>query len=308
MDLRQLTDVELYKLCREYGHNAVQWRRKFAGLLPEVQRRTLYYRRGFGSIYEFSFKLCGLSRETVDRILMLSRRLKDMPCLLALLESGQGSWTKIERVAWVATSKTDSFWAEKVQTMTARALTEFVKGQKNTAGGIPDDKPELRKMSFKMTSQVEQKLRLVKQSLEKDKKRLLSFNEVIDTLVEKAPQPQTEIKICPECARRKALEAKGRHIPAETKRYVYAKYNGLCGFQNCRRPATSLHHTRRYALNPSHDPDFLVPLCHNHERLAHSGHIENELEDPRNWKLLEQPDKLHPKYQVDQIVAEKRRF
>ena len=54
MNLRKLTDPELYKLCQEYGLNARQWMRKFAGLLPEVKRRRLYRRHGCSSIHEFA--------------------------------------------------------------------------------------------------------------------------------------------------------------------------------------------------------------------------------------------------------------
>jgi hypothetical protein len=70
----KLTDSELYKKCQEYGLNAKQWLRKFAGLLPEVLRRRLHKRRGYTSIHEFAAKLAGMSEGTVNRILRLAGR------------------------------------------------------------------------------------------------------------------------------------------------------------------------------------------------------------------------------------------
>lgn len=66
--ITQLTDQELYRKAKLYGKNALLWRRKFMGLLPEVERRRLYEKKGFGSVFEFSFKLAGLSEEQVRRV------------------------------------------------------------------------------------------------------------------------------------------------------------------------------------------------------------------------------------------------
>ncbi|MBI5754420.1 hypothetical protein HZA40_04730, partial [Candidatus Peregrinibacteria bacterium] len=64
-NLTCLTDQNLYELCKTYGTRALEWRRKFIGLLPEVNKRKLYQKKGFGSIFEFAKKLAGLSEEQV---------------------------------------------------------------------------------------------------------------------------------------------------------------------------------------------------------------------------------------------------
>lgn len=43
--MHHISDKELYALCKKYGENALQWRRKFIGLLPEVNRRRLYEKK-----------------------------------------------------------------------------------------------------------------------------------------------------------------------------------------------------------------------------------------------------------------------
>ena len=57
-----ISDQQLYELCQKYGERARTWRQKFAGLLPEVYRRRLYEKKGFGSIFEFAAKLAGMSQ------------------------------------------------------------------------------------------------------------------------------------------------------------------------------------------------------------------------------------------------------
>lgn len=36
------TDQELYKICKKYGAEALEARRKFTGLLPEVYKRLTF--------------------------------------------------------------------------------------------------------------------------------------------------------------------------------------------------------------------------------------------------------------------------
>lgn len=305
MDLSKLTDSELYKLCQEYGGNAISWRRKFAGLLPEVERRELWRRRGFSGIYEFAFRVGGLSRESVDRILQISKKLDDKPALKEQLVSGSQSWTKIEKVAYIATPENEASWAKKVEAMPFRALEAYVKEirLKSPDAGLLDNipvTPQYRTLSFTISNEIEEKLRLAKHDLEKKQKQILTFNEVLKDLFTQKPETQIVIKVCPDCAKRKAAEAKTRHIPKETQNYILGLHNRLCAFKNCGKPATSLHHTRRFALNPSHNPEFIVPVCTAHERLVHTGFVDDE-----NWRILDAPIK-NQKYAIDQLVGKYR--
>ena len=120
--LASVTDDDLYKRCRQYGANARLWTNKFAGLIPEVERRKLHRSHGYGSVYEFSAKLCGMTRQTVDEVLSLSQRLKGMPCLRRLLTTGKVGWTKLRIVAPVATPETDRLWANRVVSLSKRGL------------------------------------------------------------------------------------------------------------------------------------------------------------------------------------------
>jgi hypothetical protein len=68
-----MSDKELYELCKKYGTEALEARRKFGGLLPEVNRRRLYARRGFCSIFMLAAKLAGMRKTYVQRVLQLDQ-------------------------------------------------------------------------------------------------------------------------------------------------------------------------------------------------------------------------------------------
>ncbi|MEK7528955.1 MAG: hypothetical protein AAB592_04265, partial [Patescibacteria group bacterium] len=89
--LTELSDKKLLNLCRRYGANAILWRRKFEGLLPEVHRRELFKRRGLISIFEFAAKYAGMNREQVQRVLNLDRQLSNRPVLRDMFVNGSVS-------------------------------------------------------------------------------------------------------------------------------------------------------------------------------------------------------------------------
>ena len=98
-----LSDKELYRKCQYYGTAARMWRQKFIGLLPEVNRRRLYEKKGFRDVFEFAFKLCGLSEKQVRLALNLRERVEDKPVLKGMLENGEVSINKLARVVFIAT-------------------------------------------------------------------------------------------------------------------------------------------------------------------------------------------------------------
>ena len=104
------------------------------GLLPEVLRRRLYEKKGYSSIYEFAAKLAGLSRDQVQRVLQLDRRLEDKPVLHGLLVSGEISTSKLVRIAAVATTENQGVLAEKVRNLSQNAVETWVRDLRGGGG------------------------------------------------------------------------------------------------------------------------------------------------------------------------------
>ena len=129
-----VTDEKLFELCKRYGTSALLWRQKFTGLLPEVNRRRLYERKGFSSIFEFAARLCGLSQDQVHLALNLEKRFEKMPTLKKMLEDGEVSINKLTRVASIATVENQEELAEKVKILPVSALNTLVKDEKFARG------------------------------------------------------------------------------------------------------------------------------------------------------------------------------
>ncbi len=176
-------------------------------------------------------------------------------------------------------------------------------------------------MSFKVTIDVEKQLRLFKYKLEKERKQPLDWNEIMKEFLKIAMQAQEHVCVVAsqKVTTRKAARAEKtaptleeiqkslpekttRPMPKKVKNYLVTTYKEMCGYPGCKHPANIDHHTRRFKLIPNHDPQFIVSLCKNHERLAHLGLINNEECDPELWKLRLTADKNEPKFQIDQIV------
>ena len=125
-----MSDEKLYDLCRKYGSMALEARRKFIGLLPEVFRRKLYRKKGFASIHEFAAKLAGLSHDHVNRVLQLDRKYEDKPVLRYALTQSNISMNKLVRIASIATKDNQLDLLEMAQKLSKAAIEVFVKDYK----------------------------------------------------------------------------------------------------------------------------------------------------------------------------------
>lgn len=370
----KLSDRELYEKCRLYGGNARMWAKKFAALLPEVERRRLYAKYGFYSIFEFAAKLAGMGRETVLEILRVARRLEDKPLLKA--QMAKHGWAKLKVVAGIATTENEKILVEKVQEMSLGTLSTFVKeirqqnhplvqnridsadsiraengttGQSDLMSNLEQTaKPQLvhaqhtepPRISIRMPLKPETELRLrqLQKKLSREQKAPVDFNEVMEILLDsyekKSPkhaktaasnqkhmltpaataptaqmpsgESEPSLTAQKEQIKRELPEISSRYIPVKVKKFITAEHAGRCAYPGCQKLPEIYHHTRRFALFSNHDPDFLAPLCKNHERLAHHGLIENEERPPKRWQVKTEADKESPKYWIDRKVNEWR--
>jgi hypothetical protein len=322
------TANQVHEQFSKYGKNAREWLHKCEMLLLEVERLYIWQRKGFGSIYEYAAKIASMSRSSVDEALRVLKNIADKPELLKIAK--KKGVQRVRPVAAIATKETSAFWASKANDMSKNTLETYVRdyrreflpnekvlseatalpGEELLSGaGLSSLKNEHSKPSlflpredFKTTAVTAksrplnlEKLNLKPEVAEKllKLKGKQSWNELMEYLIDaheqRLPKPETKV-------------ATSRQIPSKIKRYVLSRTNGQCAAPACTKSATSLHHTKRFALGKQHDPDTIQPLCTSHERIAHLGLIENEEQSPQNWKLLKKQDKNHPKYEIDHMV------
>ena len=126
----KISDKDLLKLCKRYGTNALLWRRRFAGLLPEVEKRRLFEKKGCSSVFMFAAKLAGMRKSHVQRVLNVAKKFEALPILKAMLENGEVSINKLARIASVVTSANEEFWAAQAKLLSKSALETLVRDEK----------------------------------------------------------------------------------------------------------------------------------------------------------------------------------
>ena len=257
-----MNDQELYKLCCRYGATALEARRKFAGLLPEVLRRRIFEKKGFGSIYEFAAKLAGMSREQVDMVIRLERKFEDKPVLKEALVNGEISSNKLVRVASIATPKNQEELLEKTKQLSNRALEVFVQEIKKQDDL---DKPKIEQKSLHVqTLELDED---IETQLAELQQKGIDVNEFLRECLQRRKQEITEEK---EKLAKEAQPTKSRYIKADIRKIIQKEHGTKCSIPGCNKPAKILHHTNRFALSQIHDPNYLSPQCNEHHEISHS--------------------------------------
>ena len=304
VNFENLSDKELYTICKKWGAAALEARRKFAGLLPEVyaretdereKGRSWLKKRGFSCIYEFAAKLAGMSRDQVDLVIRLERRLEGKPVLQAALVKGVISANKLARVVSIVTAENQQEILGKVEELSNRALEVFVKDFKNPNGlqepkneqiGMHVQTVELNKcvknaqnMQYVHNSELDLELdEDVKKELIEMKKKGIDVNQVLRGFLrerkEKLEREKSEVveKQMRERDDRAiiGMPAK-RYVPIEVRRVVIKEFGDRCCVPGCAKPAENLHHEKGFAKDQCHDPRYLKPMCKGHHELAHAG-------------------------------------
>jgi len=281
-NLQNLSDKELYSICKKWGAAALNARRKFAGLLPEVYGRELKERekgrswlqkRGFSCVHEFAAKLSGMSRDQVDLVLRLEKRFEDKLILRGALVSGEISANKLARVVSIATAENQQDILEKVENLSNRALEVFVKDFKNQNGlGKPRNEQEsLHVQTLELDEDV-------KKELIEMKKKGIDVNQILREFLRdrKENLEQKKSEVAEKQMRDRDDRAiigmpANRYVPVEVRRVVTLEFGNRCCVPGCAKPAENLHHEKGFAKDQCHDPRYLKPMCKGHHELAHAG-------------------------------------
>ena len=286
--VKKMSDAELFQRCREYGLATLVARRKFLGLLPEVDRRELWKTKGFRSIGHFAAKLAGVTKKQLRKVINLEKRFVNLPILHQQLVSGEVSCNKLVRIAAVVNLENENFWATQTKNLSQKGLETLVRDQKNLALE-KDSRPTevLRAQTFlaeDLTNLVDVKLPLdVAGKLRELTNKGLDIGEILRELLAKRDQEiaQEKAKLSAEQERKAELRAEyekrvigplpkpSRYIPVKIKRILTKEHGNKCSIPTCNQPAKTIHHTLRFALTGNHDPRFLTPLCEAHHEITH---------------------------------------
>ena len=123
--MNKMSDKELWERCQLYGGNVRMWMKKFVALLPEVEKRKLYKKYGFYSVYEFAGKVGGVSIKVTDEVLRLDKKLNDKPLLKAQI--AEVGWSKVGAVANITTKENEAEMVKIVKTLPKSSLEVYAR-------------------------------------------------------------------------------------------------------------------------------------------------------------------------------------
>ena len=277
-NLTLVSDNELLSLCRQYGENALLWRRKFESLLPEVSRRRLYEKEKCSNIYEFAAKFAGLSEAQVNTALHIEKKLQGKPTLLGLFHNAEVSTNKLVRVLTVATEANEKDLAQKLKIFSQKTTEIYVRDLKRAQNEAKElqkqNSPSLfsatnflraqKKLDFTISDEVTDKLNLLHAQGKDINKLLEEFLKQKDQEIERKEQELSER------AREETHVPSRTYINKPTRDFLNEKYGKKCAYHGCNRPAEEIHHKIRFGLQANNDPAYLVPLCTEHHKIAHA--------------------------------------
>ena len=300
-----MSDKDLYRLCKKYGYITLEARQKFIGLLPEVYRRRLFEKKGYGSIYEFAGKLAGISKAQVNLTLNLEKRFEDKPILRKALVQGQMSINKLSRLTSIATAENEQELFARTKLLSNRAVEVFVRDVKHfekvrcaeetyggggegskgcDGGGVCceqlggnniDATDESGRKSLHVQKLVGEEVRLdadVKEELLRLQKQGIDVNQFLRDALEKRKEDIEKKKseiVREQVGRQSSKRKPSRYLSVKVRQVLKEEFGTKCSISSCYKPAKVVHHTQRFSLRPVHDPRFLAPLCEEHHEIAH---------------------------------------
>lgn len=284
-DLSKISDKDLLALCQEYGTKAIAWRRKFIGLLPEVNRRELFLKKGFSDIYEFGARMAGLSREQVQRAIQIEKKFESrgLEELKKVFVEGEASINKMARIASIASKENEGILVDAVKKLSQSAVETLVRDERHLNGGDVNEN-SVRAHSFDFEkSQGQANLRLDFQLSDKIIHRLNELNaqgrdanKILGEMLDKREEEIAEEveKVSEEIVEKEEMKKENggevwRHVPAGVRRVIERRSGSKCEVKGCQKPAKHLHHTIRFGIQKSHDPRYMVQLCAEHHQITH---------------------------------------
>ena len=275
------SDDLLLSLCVKFGARALKWRRRFTGLLPEVQKRKLYEKKGFDSIFVFAYKLAGLSEKQVRAVLNLRNRFEDKPVLKGLLESGEVSVNKLARVASIATPENEGELAEKVKILPQSALETMARDHRNFLGQNASTKPlfeyeslRAQTLDFEISEEVARELNQLNSLGHDVNKIILEMLKKRKMEIEEKKKQLGEAAIARMEAKKAAFKPgkklkKSSYVSVKVRAVLKEEYGEKCSVPGCCKPADVNHHSQRRSLVGIDDPRYMAPLCKDHHQIAH---------------------------------------
>ncbi len=184
-----------------------------------------------------------------------------MPTLKRLFVEGTVSMNKLIRVLSIATPENQTEWAEKVQILPKQALEILVRDEKQN--GLFEPKMGAKSLpeptlNFQISPELTVRLNHLHAQGH-------NVNQILTEALKQRDQTLAKKK-----AQLAEVSSHSRHLSIGIRQVLKEEYGKKCPISTCKKLAEEIHHTRRWSLDPSHNPYYLAPLCHEHHQIAHA--------------------------------------
>ncbi len=293
MNLRNISDKMLLENTSSLAQKERDVTLEVLHHLREVERRSLFAKRSYSSLFEYAVKELKYSEGSAHRRISSMRLLKELPEIEAKLENGKLSLSALAQAqSFFKQEKTDSSQKREVLSSLENKSTrevekELVSRSSEPVKLIPE---KLRAVSAQLT---ELKI-LVEDEFLQDLERLralvsnqlpgatmkdvLSFavRNSIKTQTPKSPKvipAKNEESVTKQKLSFPAQKVVARHIPVEVKRAVWHRDGGNCTFSCGGRRCTTKHqlefdHIKPFSVGGEHSVENLRLRCRTHNQFT----------------------------------------
>ncbi|MFA5855417.1 MAG: HNH endonuclease, partial [Candidatus Gracilibacteria bacterium] len=195
------------------------------------------------------------------------RTFEDKPDLKEALVGGKVSVSKLAKVASIATKENQAELATLAEIHSREVLETMARDEKlcsreqNKQEKLFEEPPKLNPSLSKEVIEELNRLHEQKQDV----------NEILlDLLKQRNQRTEEKIQETHERLSGETHPPAARYKNKETRNLLHEKYGKKCAHLGCNRPAEQVHHKVPFSLQSLHDPAFMVPLCKEHHRIAHT--------------------------------------
>jgi hypothetical protein len=297
MNLRTLSDKTLLENLNHLVRNEREIVLKVLHHLREVERRHLYAKLSYSSLFEYAVKELKYSESAAQRRISSMRLLREIPQIESKVESGA--------LTLSALSKAQTFFRqekEKIKSVQAKVeilqvlenktlqqiQNELVVRSSNPASLVPERvKPvsdSHSEIKFLAEAGLLKDLEELRNLLSHSKpnaglKDVIAFavSRTVNDLRPRAPKPvfETTQEAAPQQHRKRVGSLKNRYIKQEVKRQVWQRDRGQCTFsdpisgrQCCSKKQLEFDHRLPFAMGGDNSADNLRLRCRAHNQLA----------------------------------------
>jgi len=301
-----LSDIELLSTTKKLVTEEKKLTIKVLWHLREVEKRMLYARRGFHSLYEYAREELGYSEGAAHRRIASMRLLKELPELESKVESGAlplstlaqaHSFFRVERLQGTTVKREimQSLENKSHREVQKELVSRSTQPEKHFSESLKPVSASHHKMSILLDEGILKDLEELRAVLGATRGKL-SIQEVIQFALRKAlevkrlkaskpdsraPAPELDRKLRAKSlasvphAIRERPKSRSRYIPIELRRQVWSRDKGCCSYKDFKtgkrcgsKSGLELDHIHDFASGGDHRVDNLRLRCRAHNTLA----------------------------------------